>query len=47
VTLRLSKDGGSLVASLIERARRATEATLAPLTPSEQRRFVALLRKIA
>lgn len=47
VTLRLSEEGASLVAGLIERARRATEATLAPLTLSEQRRFVALLRKIA
>jgi MarR family transcriptional regulator, lower aerobic nicotinate degradation pathway regulator len=47
VTLRLSKEGGALVASLIDRARAATEATLAPLSPAEQRRIVALLGKIA
>jgi DNA-binding MarR family transcriptional regulator len=47
VTLRLSKEGGALVASLIERARRATEATLSPLSAQEQSRLVALLRKIA
>jgi DNA-binding MarR family transcriptional regulator len=47
VTLRLSKEGGALVASLVDRARAATEATLAPLSPAEQRRIVALLGKIA
>jgi DNA-binding MarR family transcriptional regulator len=47
VTLRLSPEGAALVASLVDRARAATETTLAPLSPAEQRRLVALLGKIA
>ncbi|SEE49884.1 transcriptional regulator, MarR family [Rhizobiales bacterium GAS191] len=47
VTLRLSGQGSELVAGLLDRARQATAATLAPLSPLEQRRLVALLGKIA
>jgi DNA-binding MarR family transcriptional regulator len=47
VVLRLSAAGRALVLSLLGKARAATEATLAPLSPAEQRRLVALLGKIA
>jgi len=47
VALRLSEAGRGLVAGLLGRARAATEATLAPLSPAERRRLVALLGKIA
>ena len=46
VRLRLSGEGGALVARLIDRARSATTATLAPLSPSEQRRLISLLGRI-
>ena len=46
VRLRLSGEGRAFVARLIDRARSATAATLAPLSPSEQRRLVSLLRKV-
>jgi MarR family transcriptional regulator, lower aerobic nicotinate degradation pathway regulator len=47
VTLRLSPGGRALVASLVDRARAASALTLEPLTAAEQRRVIALLRKIA
>jgi DNA-binding MarR family transcriptional regulator len=47
VTLRLTRQGTELVASLLDKARQATQSTLAPLSPAEQRRLVALLAKIA
>jgi MarR family transcriptional regulator, lower aerobic nicotinate degradation pathway regulator len=47
VTLRLSEAGKVLVAGLLDKARAATRDTLAPLSPSQQRRLVALLSKIA
>ncbi|MBW0005346.1 MAG: MarR family transcriptional regulator [Hyphomicrobiales bacterium] len=46
VKLRLSGEGSALVARLIERARAATAATLAPLSSSEQHRLVSLLERI-
>ncbi len=46
VRLRLSGEGRALVARLIDNARAATAATLAPLSPTEQRRLVALLGRI-
>ena len=46
VRLRLSGEGGALVARLIDKARAATTATLAPLSPSEQRRLISLLGRI-
>ena len=46
VRLRLSGEGRALVAGLLDRARGATAATLAPLSPSEQRRLVSLLGKL-
>jgi DNA-binding MarR family transcriptional regulator len=46
VRLRLSGEGRALVASLIDKARAATAATLAPLSRSEQSRLIALLEKI-
>jgi DNA-binding MarR family transcriptional regulator len=47
ITLRLTEAGRALVAQLIERARAATQGTLSPLSPAEQRRLVTLLGKIA
>jgi DNA-binding MarR family transcriptional regulator len=47
VTLRLTPQGTELVAGLLDKARQATQSTLAPLSPAEQRRLVALLAKIA
>jgi DNA-binding MarR family transcriptional regulator len=47
ITLRLTEEGRALVAQLIERARAATQGTLSPLSPAEQRRLVTLLGKIA
>jgi DNA-binding MarR family transcriptional regulator len=44
--LRLSPEGQALVARLLDKARAATAATLAPLSPSEQRRLVFLLGRI-
>jgi MarR family transcriptional regulator, lower aerobic nicotinate degradation pathway regulator len=46
VRLRLSGEGRALVARLIDKARAATAATLAPLSPSEQRRLISLLGRI-
>jgi DNA-binding MarR family transcriptional regulator len=47
ITLRLSATGRALVSGLLDKGRAATLATLAPLSPQEQRRLVALLRRIA
>jgi DNA-binding MarR family transcriptional regulator len=47
IALRLSPAGRGLVTSLLDNARAATEATLAPLSVAERRRLVALLAKIA
>jgi DNA-binding MarR family transcriptional regulator len=47
VTLRLSPEGRARVASLVDKARAATATTLEPLSEAEQRRVIALLRKIA
>ena len=44
--LKLTDDGGALVADAIERARKITEATLAPLAAPERQAFLALLRKL-
>lgn len=44
--LTLTGEGSALIADGIERARRITEATLAPLSPSERQAFLALLRKL-
>jgi DNA-binding MarR family transcriptional regulator len=46
VRLRLSGEGRALVARLIDKARAATATTLAPLSPSEQRRLTSLLGRI-
>jgi MarR family transcriptional regulator, lower aerobic nicotinate degradation pathway regulator len=46
VALRLSPEGQMLVARILDKARAATAATLEPLSPSEQRRLVALLGRI-
>jgi DNA-binding MarR family transcriptional regulator len=47
INLRLSAEGRVVVSRLLDRARAATDATLAPLSLPEQRRLVALLGKIA
>ncbi len=44
--LTLTGEGSALVADAIERARKITEATLAPLSASERQAFLALLRKL-
>ncbi|MBV9115209.1 MAG: MarR family transcriptional regulator [Hyphomicrobiales bacterium] len=46
VRLRLSGEGRCFVSGLLDRARAATAATLAPLSPGEQRRLISLLEKI-
>jgi len=43
----LTPEGRQLFASLGERGREATELTLAPLSPAERERFLALLRRLA
>jgi MarR family transcriptional regulator, lower aerobic nicotinate degradation pathway regulator len=47
IVLRLSARGRGVVIGLLDNARRATEATLGPLSKGERERLVALLRKIA
>jgi MarR family transcriptional regulator, lower aerobic nicotinate degradation pathway regulator len=47
IVLRLSARGRGVVIGLLDDARRATEATLGPLSKGERERLVALLRKIA
>jgi DNA-binding MarR family transcriptional regulator len=47
LTLRLSAEGHMLLSRLLDKARAATAETLEPLSPSERRRLVALLGKIA
>ncbi|HRO12004.1 MarR family transcriptional regulator [Amaricoccus sp.] len=42
----LSPEGRALFEALKERAHEATERTLAPLSPAERERFLALLRRI-
>jgi MarR family transcriptional regulator, lower aerobic nicotinate degradation pathway regulator len=44
--LRLTPEGTALIADAIDRARRITEATLAPLSPAERQAFLVLLRKL-
>jgi MarR family transcriptional regulator, lower aerobic nicotinate degradation pathway regulator len=44
--LRLTSAGSALIAEAIDRARRITEATLAPLSAAERQTFLALLRKL-
>lgn len=44
--LRLTRDGSEIVAEAIQRARKITEATLAPLNETERRSFLALLHKL-
>lgn len=44
--LRLSAEGTEIVTDAIQRARKITEATLAPLDESERGVFLALLRKL-
>jgi MarR family transcriptional regulator, lower aerobic nicotinate degradation pathway regulator len=44
--LSLSAAGKSVAADAIARARRITDATLAPLTAEERKAFLALLRKL-
>lgn len=43
---KLSKSGEALVATVTGEAERITDKTLEPLTKSEQRTFLALLRKL-
>jgi len=47
IVLRLSAKGRDAVIGLLDKASRATEATLSPLSEGERKRLVALLRKIA
>jgi MarR family transcriptional regulator, lower aerobic nicotinate degradation pathway regulator len=47
IVLRLSAKGHDAVIGLLDKARRATEATLSSLSEGERKRLVALLRKIA
>jgi len=47
IVLRLSAKGRDAVIGLLDKARRATDATLSPLSEGERKRLVALLRKIA
>ena len=44
--LTLTGEGSALIADAIDRARRITETTLAPLSASERQAFLALLRKL-
>jgi MarR family transcriptional regulator, lower aerobic nicotinate degradation pathway regulator len=44
--LSLTVEGRALLADAVTRARRITEATLAPLSPVERQSFLALLRKL-
>jgi MarR family transcriptional regulator, lower aerobic nicotinate degradation pathway regulator len=44
--LSLTVEGQALLADAVTRAKRITEATLAPLTPAERQTFLALLRKL-
>ena len=44
--LTLTGEGSALITDAIARARRITEATLAPLSASERQAFLALLRKL-
>ncbi len=44
--LNLTVEGRALLADAVARARRITEATLAPLPPAERQTFLALLRKL-
>ena len=45
--LRLTAEGAALVRDAMARGPRVTTVTLAPLSPAEQARFLALLRKLA
>jgi DNA-binding MarR family transcriptional regulator len=45
--LRLTAEGTALVLAAMARGKRVSAATLAPLSPAEQARFLALLRKLA
>jgi DNA-binding MarR family transcriptional regulator len=45
--LRLTDDGRALAAAAMARGAGVSAATLAPLSPAEQARFLALLRKLA
>jgi MarR family transcriptional regulator, lower aerobic nicotinate degradation pathway regulator len=44
--LSLTPEGRALLTDAVVRARRITEATLAPLQPAERQAFLALLRKL-
>ena len=44
--LSLTLEGRALLADAVIRAKRITEATLAPLSPAERQSFLALLRKL-
>jgi MarR family transcriptional regulator, lower aerobic nicotinate degradation pathway regulator len=44
--LSLTEEGRALLTDALVRARRITEATLAPLQPAERQAFLALLRKL-
>src|SRR5262245_19584261 len=44
--LSLTLEGKALLADAVARARKITEATLAPLSPAERQSFLALLRKL-
>jgi len=44
--LTLTIEGRALLADAVSRARRITEATLAPLLPAERQTLLALLRKL-
>jgi len=44
--LSLTLEGRVLLAEAVARARRITEATLAPLSPAERQTLLALLRKL-
>lgn len=44
--LNLTLEGRALLTDAVTRARRITEATLAPLSPAERQSFLALLRKL-
>ena len=44
--ISLSDKGAALLSDLFEQGHEITEATLAPLSPSEQRSFIRLLRKL-
>jgi DNA-binding MarR family transcriptional regulator len=45
--LRLTADGAALVRAAMARGPGVSDATLAPLSPPEQARFLALLKKLA